>query len=248
MAHLLRRSALIAGVAGFILCVSLSGASARIEQVKLSNVLSEGNAALCEEDFPSDARATLFLKQTRGQTWLTIIVHNARPHALFTVWLFLSGLSPLTGVDAMPMVRSDLVDDLVEVTPPVGFEFGLQNPPFDSEDGDTTVYMTSTGPTGPGFGTRSLIPNGFYTNRSGWGIFTTHLDFALVDGSYPFDKVEIPGRVAQGDFQPVPILPDFPFGIVSHCKDEKAHGLVNRANDATGDQPWFFYEPRGRAH
>jgi hypothetical protein len=62
MAHLLRRSTLVAGLVGCILCGSLSGASVRIEQVKLSNGLSEGNAALCEKEFPSDARAALFLK------------------------------------------------------------------------------------------------------------------------------------------------------------------------------------------
>jgi hypothetical protein len=236
--------------------VSLSGASARIEKVELTNVLAEfmgnngENARLCEEDIPSDARATLFLKQTHGNTWLTIIVNNARPHALFTVWVLLDTTinSPLTGAPATPMVRSDLVDDLVPVTPPRGLPFGLNgvdahgDPIFTEDDGDIRVYMDSTGPTGPGFGTRSLVPNGFYTNRFGWGSFTTHLDFELVGDAYPFDKVEIPGRVVQGDLSPVPIRP-IPFAIVSHCKDEKGHGLVFRANSATGDQAWFLYQP-----
>ena len=37
------------------------------------------------------------------------------------------------------------------------------------------------------------MPNGFYTNRFGRGIFTTHLDFDPVRGAYPFEKVAIPG-------------------------------------------------------
>ena len=129
-----------------------------------------------------------------------------------------------------------------DCTPPVGSDFGLQSPPFQSGDGDTTVYMDFRGSTGPGFGTRGVVPNGFYTNRLGWGIFTAHLDFALEDGKYPFDKVEISKRVEKDEFDPVPIDPAFPFGIVSHCKDEKGHGLVNGANPATGDQFWFGYE------
>jgi hypothetical protein len=229
-----------------------------MERVELANELGQfmgnngENNRLCEEEIPSDARATLLLKQTHGQTWLSIIVNNARPHALFTVWVLLgtdaaSPLpSPLTGAPATPMVRSDLVAALVPVTPRVGdplVTVGLQSPPFQPGDGDTTVYMDNLGPTGPAFGTRSLVPNGFYTNRFGWGIFTTHLDFELVGGTYPFDQVEIPGRVVQGALSPVPIRPNLPFAIVSHCKDEKGHGLVFRANNATGDQPWFFYRP-----
>jgi hypothetical protein len=232
---------------GCLLCGSLSEAAARIKRVELTNILSEGNAALCEEEYPSDARATLFLKQAHGQTWLTIIVRNARPHALFTIWLFMTEGSPLTigpppfSSLPTPLVRSSMVDDLVKVTPPVGSDFGLQSPPFRPGDGDTTVYNDSGGPTGPGFGTRSLVPNGFYTNHLGWGIFTAHLDFELEDGDYPFDKVEIPGRVHKGDLDPIPIFSAIPFGIVSHCKDEKGHGLVNKVNNATSDQGWFDY-------
>jgi hypothetical protein len=262
MAHVLRRSTLVAGVVGCLLCGSLSDAAARIKRVELTNTLSEGNAALCEEEFPSDARATLFLKQSHGQTWLTIIVHNARPNALFTIWVFLDGISPLTGRDVTAMVRSGLVDDLVEVTPRVGdsdgqdppvvvVTVGLQTPPFQPGDGDDTVYVESEeNPIpigGPGFGTRSVVPNGFYTNRFGWGIFTTHLDFELEGGDYPFDKVVIPGRVGKGDLDPIPIFsaaPFGPFGIASHCKDEKAHGLVNLANPATSDQTWFVFAPK----
>lgn len=242
MAHVLRHFTLVAGVVGCILCGSLSDAVARIKRVELTNILSANNAALCEEEFPSDARATLFLQQTHGQTWLTIIVHNARPNALFTVWVFLDVISPLTGRDATAMVRSSMVnEELVNVTPPVGSDFGLQSPPFQPGDGDTTVYNDSGGPTGPGFGTRSLVPNGFYTNRLGWGIFTAHLDFELEDGAYPFDKVEIPGKVNKGDLAPIPIFSAIPFNIASHCKDEKGHGLVNKANNATSDQGWFDY-------
>lgn len=254
MAHVLRRSTLVAGVVGCLLCGSLSDAAARIKRVELINTLnlfkSEGDAALCEEEFPSDARATLFLKQAHGQTWLTIIVRNARPHALFTIWVFLDGASLLTRA-ATPMVRSSMVDELVEFTPPRGFPFGLNGvdangvPIFEADDGDTTIYTDSTGTTsGPGFGTRSFVPNGFYTNHLGWGIFTAHLDFELEDGAYPFDKVVIPGRVNKGDLSPVPIFSAIPFAIASHCKDEKAHGLVNRANDATSDQFWFTFEPK----
>jgi hypothetical protein len=78
----------------------------------------------------------------------------------------------------------------------------------------------------------------------GWGIFTAHLDFELEGGKYPFNKVMIPDRVKKDDFQPVPIDPALPFGIVSHCKDEKGHGLVNWANFATSDQFWFAFEPK----
>jgi len=61
-----------------------------------------------------------------------------------------------------------------------------------------------------------LAGSGPYTNRFGWGIFTTHLDFELVGGDYPFDKVAIPGRVEPGDLDSVPIRP-VAFAVVSHC-------------------------------
>jgi hypothetical protein len=252
MAQFLTRAALVAGAVGFALLSSLSGGYAYGATVELSNQLSAGNAALCEEEFPSDASARLVYQQGDGQTWVRILVDKARPNALFTVWVLLDMTigSPLTGVGATPMVPSDMVNqELVDVTPPVGFSegdnpLGLQMPPFELGDGDTTVYMTTTGDTGPGFGTRTVVPNGFYTDRFGRGMFETHLDFelVLVGGAYPFDRVMIPDRVDPGDFDPVPIRAT-PFVVVSHCKDEKGHGLLFRANDATGDQPWFFFVP-----
>jgi hypothetical protein len=242
MARYVRRSTLLAGVAGFGLCWTLSAGYAHGSTVQLSNMLSAQDAALCAEEFPSDATARLVYQQGDGHTQVRILVDKARPHALFTVWVILAGLSRLTGVDATPMVPSDMVAELVPVTPPVGFPFGLQSPPFQAGDGDITEYMDSTGPTGPGFGTRTLVPNGFYTDRFGRGMFEVHLDFELVGGAYPFDRVEIPGRVAQNQLMPVPIDANLPFVVVSHCKDEKGHGLLFRAdNEHTGDQLWFLF-------
>src|SRR5882724_1556470 len=251
MAPVWTRAALVAGVVGFVLWWGLSGGYANGATVQLSNVLSEGDAALCEEEFPSDARAMLVYQQNDGETKLSIMVDKARPNALFTVWLLLDGTSPLTGVVPTPMVPSHVVAELVPVTPPVGFPFGLQSPPFEASDGDTTVYMDSTDPagTGPGFGTRTVVPNGFYTDRFGRGMFETRLDFELVGGAYPFNRIAIPGRVSPGDLARVSIglnIPDVgvtPFAVVSHCKDEKGHGLVFRANPKTGDQGWFFFVP-----
>jgi hypothetical protein len=252
MARFVRRSTLVAGVIGFALWWSLSAGYANGATVQLSNVLSPGDAALCEEEFPSDATARLVYQQGDGHTQVRILVDKARPHALFTVWVILAKPSPLTGVEPTPMVPSDLVNqDLVDVTPPVDFPFGLKSPLFMPGDGDTTVYMDSTDPTGtgPGFGTRTVVPNGFYTDRFGRGMFETHLDFELVGGAYPFDRVAIPGRVSPGDLAPVSIglnIPDVgvtPFAVVSHCKDEKGHGLVFRANPETGDQGWFLFVP-----
>jgi hypothetical protein len=251
MAEFLTRAALIAGVVGFVLGWSLPGGYANGASVQLTNVLSKDDAALCEEEFPSDARARLVYQQKDGETWLRIMVDKARPNALFTVWVLLAAPSLLTGVEPTPMVPSDVVAELVPVTPPVGFPFGLQSPPFEAGDGDTMVYMDSTDPTGtgPGFGTRTVVPNGFYTDRFGRGMFETHLDFEVVGGAYSFDRVAIPGRVSPGDLRPVSIgldIPDVgvtPFAVVSHCKDEKGHGLVFRANPETGDQGWFFFVP-----
>jgi hypothetical protein len=116
-------------------------------------------------------------------------------------------------------------------------------------DGDKTVYDTFTGDTGPGFGTRTVVPNGFNTDRFGRGMFETRLDFELVGGAYPFDRVVIPDRVSPGDLAAVSIGLDIPgvgvtpLAVVSHCKDEKGHGLAPRANDATGDQGWFLFVP-----
>ncbi len=250
MVRILTRAALVLGIIGFVLCLSLSGAYA--ETVQLTNILSEENAALCEEESPSDASATLSFTQDDGETWLTISLADARPNALFSVWLLLDGTSPLTGASPEPMVPSDLVEDLVAVTPPLGSDFGLNgvdedgDPIFKATDGDTTVYMDSTGPTGPGFGTRSLVLNGFFTDNSGTGMFERHLDFELVGGAYPFDKVKIPARVKLGELDPVDIRvpPNPAFAVVSHCKDEKGHGLVfRRDNVETGDQAWFLFFP-----
>lgn len=252
MTRFFTRSMLVAGIVGFVLCLSLSRAYADIRHFTLTPILNDTNAAICEVPFFTDeARAWLFIKQTHGRTWLTIIVTGSRPHALHTVWLRLGDpvtddtiTSPLTGFGATPMVPTDAIRALVDLTPnngSAGATFGLKEGDladfFGPNDGDVG------GPGGDGFGTRN-VANGFYTNRKGWGIFKAHLDFPVIGGAYPFAAADLRDFEIEpedfGDKSSVTFKKN-PFAVVLHCFDEKSHGTLPRATGAL-DQAAFLLE------
>jgi hypothetical protein len=100
-----------------------------------------------------------------------------------------------------------------------------------------------------GEGTPNPI-NGFITDEYGYADFEIDLDFPVVGGAYPFQKVS---DVAYFDLQavrpdaeriPVPVVnPEDPnisapflLRIVSHCSDQLGHGLSPGEREA-----WFQY-------
>ena len=76
----------------------------------------------------------------------------------------------------------------------------------------------------------TTVANGFYTNRAGNATFRAHLDFPIINGSYPFSDVD--GSAA------VSIRDNPSLVVVSHCEDHVGHGLSDRSplNRAEG---WF---------
>ncbi len=257
MTRFFTRSMLVAGIVGVVLFLSLSGAYAQGlgPPVDLVSILNAGNAALCEIPFPNEASATVRIKQGDGTTRLKLTVENSRPHALHTLWLRTGDpvtdatiFSPLTAFGATPMVPTDAIRALVDLTPTNGADglgFGLQEGDLaaffiDGVDGDVG------GPGGDGFGTRD-VANGFYTDGSGDGDFEANLDYELVGGGFPFASADLSDfDIEPEDFEDVgKAFVTFkvnPFAIVLHCFDEKSHGLQARATDAL-DQAIFLFVP-----
>jgi hypothetical protein len=227
----LMRPTLLAGVASLFLLLSLFGADAGAEFRKPVELLPFPLSMRdpCGGQFP-DARATFRLSQRAGESWIRIRLENARPETLYSVWAVLTPVpqpspllfpgmnvgSPLTGARATPMVSSDVAADLLD------------------------LHILN-----PGGVNDPNPPNGFLTDAAGAGKFEADLDFPLLGGAYPFQRIVVQPQ----DAAPAPVLdpvafnfaltpPPAVFVVVSHCTDNMGHGLVPGAFEN-----WFRYAP-----
>ena len=83
------------------------------------------------------------------------------------------------------------------------------------------------------------MANGFYTVKKGKGKLEVVLNFPIYNGAYPFQEFD-------SSLTPVPIrtvdMDDLRvISIVSHCKDNRGHGLVADTASAP-DEDWFDVE------
>ena len=243
MARFCTRPALVAGVVSAVLSVSLSGADA-LGTVELTTIFPRNDMermACATEDNPDahfpDARATLSLFQIDGGTLLSITVEDARPNTLYSVWLRVVA-NPLTGAISAPMVPTPVIEELVAVTPDAGLN---RNPDF-----SPFVFPEGVGDDGAG---EENPLNGFRTDNEGNGSLRLLLDFPVLKGAYPFQKADLSAfgielTAMEADSAPVAFKAR-PFTVVSHCPDDRGHGLLNRVPDdpMTFDQPWFRFDP-----
>jgi hypothetical protein len=185
-----------------------------------------GNTVLanCTGEY-SGATASMIVEQGLDMTDVTIIVENAEPNRLFTIWLWLKG------ADAM------------------GNSFGGN--PLSGKSGapfaPSTAFTELRDATGAGNGV-SEGANVFTTDANGNALFSTRLDFPLFGGAYPFHKI-IGFDPADSRFpedarlMPVALVSsgqgyDAPFMVrlASHCTDNLSHGWAAGARE-----PWFDF-------
>lgn len=182
----------------------------------------EGN---CEADYP-DATASMDITQGLDATDVTIIMSDAQPNTLFTVWVWLKakdssgetfGGNPISGKSGAPLAPSSAYEELLAAT-------------------------------GSGNGVTEGA-NVFTTDENGNAVFSTSLDFPLFGGAYPFHKIKNfdPSDprllIENARAYPVPIVSpsdtiDAPFmlRIASHCSDGMSHGWSGSARE-----PWFDF-------
>lgn len=187
---------------------------------------SNGNSILanCGADFP-DATARMMVNQSGASTDVSLMVMNAKPDQLFTVWLWLKGTdaegnsfggNPLSGKSGAPFAPS-------------------------------TAFAELRDATGSGNGVTEGA-NVFTTDASGNAVFSTTLDFPLMGGAYPFHKIQgfdpkddrFPedaslypvALVSSGESYSAP----FAVRIASHCTDNQSHGWAAGARE-----PWFDF-------
>ena len=188
---------------------------------------SNGNNMVknCGGTFP-DARARMMVNQVANSTDVNMMVSNARPNTLFTVWFWLKakdqngntfGGNPLSGKSGAPFAPSTAYEELLNAT-------------------------------GSGNGVTEGS-NVFTTDADGNGTFSTTLDYPMFGGAYPFHKITsfdpLDSRlpIDNARIYPVALLTpspaiDMPFmvRIASHCTDGQSHGW-----SAGAREPWFDF-------
>lgn len=181
------------------------------------------------------ARATLKVKQSNGNTRLTIKVRKAMPNAIYTVWLRVKGVleygpdsgneayggSPLRpGAGSTPLAATDALDGLIAITPAAKLIGGP---------------LEGLGDDGSGSAEIDLIANGFRTDSKGNASREWALDFPFIDGAYPFQKYR--SEYLRWDMPPLAIAgapAPFTLRVATHCSDGRAHGL-----DPNKREGWF---------
>ena len=163
-----------------------------------------------------NASASIEIEQENGATEVEIEVEDAAPNTLFTVWLMHEEPNPLTANRPFTALAnpSDIAQ-LATYTPATALS-------------DTAMALGLVGDDGSG--SVNAI-NGFRTDANGEGEISLNLDFPLIKGAYQYQefngnlKANATGHTPLGGVKLV---------IVSHCVDDRAHGLVDQ--DAGDDE------------
>lgn len=192
-------------------------------------VINECNGAFDGSDYPGQRPAQAWFEtfQSGDMTEVSIFLRNGRPNTLYTVWLRMKG----NDQDGNSFGGNPLSN-------------GGATPMAAGSDLDQLVADW--------IGTGSQNPvNGFWTNEFGQGVLINQLDFPLIGGTYPFNKISAPALAnirtnknktalatptAIVDPRNNGINSPFLLRIVSHCQDNFSHGL-SPANRET----WFDF-------
>lgn len=183
----------------------------------------------CGQSGWQKAKARLKVSQQGTKSRATIIMWQAKPNTLYTVWVRLRGTSPdgveiggspMSGGGATPLLPGHSLDEAIGQSPPLP---GTPDP-----------------------------VNGFTTDRRGRATWSVDLDFPLVGGAYPFHRAgdeAVADLIDAGSGWPLARTPTAIFDpresalsgpffirVVSHCQDGLSHGL-SPANRET----WFQY-------
>jgi len=152
-----------------------------------------------------------------GSTGVEINVSGAAPDQFYSIWLKLEGISPLTGIDVVPLAG---VSDLAALA--------LSTP-----DDKLTPTATSLGLVGDDGSGATSGPNGFFTDGNGNATSSLTLDFPLIEGGvFPFDQFDPSLSAVPLDSTP------FLLNALSHT-DQVGHGLFPDGGAGTA-AAWFW--------
>ena len=185
------------------------------------------------------ASASLEISQGGYSSKVKVKVKNGRPNTLYTLWVRMKG-SAHGGANN---TNGQIYGTTFGGSPITG---GGATPLANTADlGQLVADWVGAGSPNQ--------PNGFRTDGNGKGKVTLDLDFPVVGGAYPFNRMTHPDHVLAATKNPnawpnpTAIVnpsdpgiggPSTPFMIrmVSHCQDDTGHGL----SPATRE-PWFQY-------
>ena len=173
------------------------------------------------------AIARLKLKQIGNKSLVKVILKNGRPNTLYSVWLRIKG----TDQDGNAFGGSPLTNGgATPLVPGTSLDELEKTSPWNSSGSET-------------------IKNGLKTDSTGKGLLAIRLDFPLLGGSYPFNKISNASLENIRNLKnpsaraiPMPIvnprdnnlMAPFSLRVASHCQDDLGHGL-SPANRET----WF---------
>ena len=172
-----------------------------------------------------DATASIEISQKGIVSSVEIEIADGKPDTLYTVWVRMKGSAHGTGFGGSPMTN------------------GGATPLAHSSHLDQLVAdWAGTGSPTAG--------NSFNTNKKGNGEFEVDLDFPVVGGAYPFNRMShdahLLAQTKNPDANPDPtaivnpadagISAGFMIRVVSHCQDGLTHGLSPAKREA-----WFQY-------
>ena len=171
------------------------------------------------------ATATLQIKQKGARSSVKIEVDGAVPDTLFTVWVRMKGVAHGDSFGGSPITNGGAT-------------------PLSHTDGLAQLVADWVGAGSP------TQPNGFTTDAYGEADVKLDLDFPVVAGAYPFNRMNdtdlLLAKTKNPVAQPIPtaivdptdsgIGAPFLLRIVSHCQDDLGHGL-----SPGGREAWFQY-------
>jgi len=194
---------------------------------------TSGSGDTVEANCPADpsgnawqgATAELEIKQKGEGSKVDIEVNGAAPNTLYTVWVRMKGASHGVSFGGSPITGGGAT--------PLAPSSGLGQLVAD--------WLGSGSPTSP---------NSFTTDANGEGEFEVDMDFPVIGGAYPFNRMSHPdhllAQTKNPDANPIPtaivnpqdnlIVAPFLIRVVSHCTDGLSHGLSPATREA-----WFQY-------
>ncbi|MEN8205064.1 MAG: hypothetical protein ABFS24_03520 [Pseudomonadota bacterium] len=233
----MKRSILTTAIAALVSGLTLSGiaqaATLKDDFSRRPAGSASGSGDTVEAECPvdpsgnswQDATASLVISQTNGNSTVEIEVGGAAPNTLYTVWVRMKGAAHGASFGGSPITGGGAT--------PLAPSSGLAQLVADW--------------VGAGSSTQ---PNGFTTNSDGEGVLNLSLDFPVLGGSYPFNRMDhadhLLAQTKNPNAQPIPttivnptdagIGGPFMLRIVSHCQDGLGHGLSPSKREA-----WFQY-------
>jgi len=172
-----------------------------------------------------DATAFIEISQRGSESEVEIELKDGKPDTLFTVWVRMKGAAHGTGFGGSPMTNGGAT--------PLAHSSHL--------DQLVTDWVGTGSPT---------AGNSFTTDANGEGEFNVKLDFPVVGGAYPFNRMShtahLLAQTKNPDANPDPtaivnpadtgVDAGFLIRVISHCQDGLTHGLSPAKREA-----WFQY-------